>query len=183
MSDKDSTKTKVNKEASKNAVIKLEARRAVKQLSGNAEWDLVQETLQEIIASHTIANPEVLPRVPQLIRELELEIKKRYKLEEELQKLLLESIPKVASIRAWMKKDGWGEAIWKKIQETGLFTHENRMEMINALHKRGVERDTSAAKIWLTLSGDYTDKVDFTDGTLEKFREINKVLHGKDEDE
>lgn len=166
----------------KNALAMQKARKLVKELSGDNDWDLIQQLLQEIIASHTIANPDVLPKVPQLIKELELEIGKRYEKEPDLMVILLEGIPTPPSVRNWTKKEGWVDAIWKQIQGTGLFTHSKRSEMIEALRSRGLARDTQAAKIWLTLSGDYSDKMDVKDDrTVDLFREINNKIHQKKE--
>lgn len=171
-------------EAGTRSLAVLAARKKVKELSENPEWDLTQEILQEIMATHLIEDPDSTPKVTKLVKELEEEINRRYKYDEEVRKILIDSIPTIPSIRAWVNKDKWKEAVWDKIKNTGLFTEYKRAELINALHSRAVERDTQAAKIWLTISGDYSDKVDLkTDGTLEKFREINAILHSKNKNE
>lgn len=179
---KNKNKNSKNIENGSKSIAILNARKRVKEISDNPEWDLTQEILQEIMAFYTIKDPENQPKVPELIEELKKEINRRYKNDEEVKNILIEGIPKIQSVRNWVNKDNWKNAIWQKIKETGLFTESKRVELIDALHKRGIERDTQAAKIWLTLSGDYSEKVDLkTDGTLEKFREINNILHSKDE--
>lgn len=171
-------------EYAEKAVQKMSVVRAVKKLSNeNSQWTLTQEILQEIIASHVVANPDKLPKIPQLMGELKKEIEARYDDDKELKELLLESVPAARSIREWVKKEGWEDAIWDKIRRTGLFTSEKRAEMINALFTRGARgKDTQAAKIWLTLSGDYVEKIEANDKTADTYREINKILHKKNND-
>jgi uncharacterized protein YggE len=74
--------------------------------------------------------------------------------------------------------DGWDEAVWSKLRSNAMFNHNNRYKVIDALLKKAIEdRDVSAAKIWLTLSGDYSDKMDInTDKRVETYREINSIL-------
>lgn len=170
-------------EKAKKAIEMQEARKAVRDISTNPDWDLVQELLQEIMATHVIANPEVQPKVPQLITELQEEIKKRYDGDEETKDILLNGIPHARSIREWIKRSEWEEAVWKKISGTGLFTHEKRSAMIQALYTRGLQKNDQAAKMWLTMSGDYSDKLDINDkeSALDKFRAINKQIHSKKE--
>lgn len=177
----DSTKKDKSKiEYGKQALKVIDARKRVKALSGDNDWDITQEILQEIVASHTIVNPETIPPVPQLIEELNGLIEKRYKDEPEMREILLKGVPNAPSVRLWMKKKGWNESVWKIIQDTGLFTESKRIQLIDSLHQRGVERDTQAAKIWLQLSGDYQEGINITtDDTLNRFREINQILHSK----
>ena len=165
-------------EKAEKAVIKLEAVKAVKKLSNpDSEWSIPQEILQEIVATHKIANPDRLPRIPQLVEELKREIEVRYKDEPELKELLLESIPSDRSVNEWTKKKTWDEAVWNKLRDSNLFSQEKRALMINALFQRGMDKDTQAAKLWLTISGDYADKVEVKDKVADKYREINKILH------
>ena len=169
-------------EKARKAVAKLEIVKAVKQISNpNSPWNLTQEIMQEIVATHTIANPDAkLPAIVKLIEELKTEINIRYQGEEELKKLLLESVPSQNAVRAWFAKEGWKDAVWSKLRVSGLFTESKRAEMIEALRHRGLQKDTTAAKIWLTLSGDYQEKMDInSDKTVETFREINKILLSK----
>jgi hypothetical protein len=161
------------------AVTKLEAVKALKQVSNpHSDWTLTQEILQEIIATHKIANPDKVPRVPALVEDLKREIEGRYKDELELKEILLESIPSNRAVGEWLKKKGWNEAVWDKLRDSNLFSQEKRALMINAVFQRGMDRDTQAAKIWLTLSGDYSEKVEVKDQVVDKYREINKILHG-----
>lgn len=167
-------------EAAIKSAEKLEAVRAVKKLrNGDSVWTIPQEILQEIIAGHTVANPDKTPPVTQMVEELKREIEVRYSDDEELKKLLLESIPEVRSVRLWLKKDGWDEAVWGRIRGEKLFSSDKRAQVIEALRTRAIDRSDVAAKIWLTLSGDYSEKMEVDNKTVDTFREINSILHRK----
>lgn len=183
-SNRNSDQKDIIKERAEKTVEKLSHIRKVKELSTNSEWLVTQEIMQEIHAGYLIKDPDKkLPAVHKLIEELKTEIKERYAHDEELKELLLQSVPSEISVRQWFKKDGWEEAVWTKLRVTGLFSKENRAAMINALFKRGVEGSDTAAKIWLTLSGDYSDKMDVnTDKRIEAYREINEILHRKNKE-
>lgn len=182
--DKFSHLSEDQKQKAEKAIAKLAKVRALKKLNGNSKWTLLQEIFQEIVATHTISNPDTLPPTKQMTEELKAEIKTRYIDDEELRSLLLESIPSELSIRKWFSKDGWNEAVWSKIRVNGLFTKEKRSQMIDALWRRGVEKSDTAAKIWLTISGDYSEGTTTVNNkTLDTYREINKILHGESDNE
>lgn len=168
-------------------VATLAAQRAVKAISnGNSPWTLTQELLQEVHAAHVVANPDKRPSVPQMVEELKREIETRYANEEETKNLLLESIPATQNVRLWLKKDGWEEAVWKKVRGETLFSPEKRAQVIEALRTRATDPKRPsdvAAKIWLTLSGDYSEKMEVTDKSLDAYREINSILHRKSREE
>lgn len=165
-------------------VARLEALKAVKALdNSDSPWTLTQEIFQDIVAGHVVANPDKLPPVTQMREQLLKEIEARYKDEDELKDLLIESVPEARTIRKWMKKDGWEDSVWDKIRGDQLFSPANRAQMLEALRVRGLTKSDQAAKIWLTISGDYSEKLDVTDKTVDKFREINSILHKKKKDE
>lgn len=170
--------------AGEKAAIKLEAVRAVKKLSNSdSPWTIPQEILQEIMAAHTVTNPDKLPPITQMAEELKKEIETRYSEDEETKKLLLDSIPDVRQIRFWVKKDGWDEAVWGKIRGDNLFSANKRAQVIESLRQRAIEKSDVAAKIWLTLSGDYSEKMEVDNKTVDTFRDINNILHRKSRDE
>lgn len=171
-------------EALANSATQLEAYRAVKKLSGDdSQWTLTQQLLQEVMAGHTVANPNKLPPLTQMVEELKVEIENRYKDEPELKQLLLDSIPQMRSVREWVKKDGWDEAVWGFVRADGLFTASKRAQVIESLRERALDKSDSAAKIWLTLSGDYSEKMEVDNKSVDMYREINNVLHGKKKQE
>lgn len=169
------------KEKAEKSIAKLNSVRALKKISNEgSKWTLLQEIFQEIVATHTISNPDKLPPVKQMVQELRNEISIRYQDDEELKTLLLEGIPTDASVRKWLQKDGWNDAVWTKVRLNGLFTKEKRAQMIDSLWKRGMEKSDAAAKIWLTISGDYAESAPAANNkTADMYREINKILHGQ----
>ena len=145
-------------------------------------YTVTQKILQEIMAGHTIKDPNKLPPVTELVDELKEEIAKRYEDQTDLRDLLISSIPAVRSVREWVKKDGWDTAVWGYIRADGLFTASKRAQMIESLRTRGLDKSDVAAKIWLTLSGDYSEKMEVDNKSVEVYREISKVLHKKKEE-
>lgn len=170
--------TPVNPPKEDLKTIKVALFKQVKKLS-EGEWLLTQEILQEIEANHLVINPDA--KKPTAVKSIELlktEIENRYKEDEELKTLLIDSIPNLSRILAWRKLEGWNEAVWSKLRTTNMFNNENRFKVMNSMFKKAVDGDVQAAKIWLTLSGDYADKMDFnTDKRLDAYREINSILH------
>jgi hypothetical protein len=184
MSEENDEQPKEVNENQVKAAIKLEALKAVRALSnGDSPFTLTQEIMQEIHASHIVINPDKQPSVPQMVEELKKEIELRYDDEEETKKILLESIPSVRNIRNWLKKEGWEEAVWKKVRGDKLFSPEKRAQVIEALRTRAMDKSDVAAKIWLTLSGDYSEKMEVSDKSLDAYREINSILHNKRREE
>lgn len=172
------------KNANPNSVTKLEAVRAVKKLrNGDSVWTIPQEILQEIQAGHTVANPDALPPLTQMTEELKKEIAARYEDDTELRDLLLESVPDVRSIRLWVKKDGWDEAVWQCVRGDRLFSADKRAQVIESLRLRAIDKSDVAAKIWLTLSGDYSEKMEVDNKTVDTYRDINNILHRKSREE
>jgi ABC-type antimicrobial peptide transport system ATPase subunit len=145
------------------------------------EWLLTQEILQEIEANLLVLNPDAKkPTLNKSIELLKAEIENRYKDEPELKSLLIDAVPVPARIGAWRKLEGWDEAVWSRIRTTKMFNNENRYKVMDSMLKKAVDGDVQAAKIWLTLSGDYADKMDLnTDKRLDAYREINNILHNK----
>lgn len=167
---------------SKKIVEKLNHRKAVKLLSNNnSKFLLTQELLQQIQATHLVMNPEKKVPVTQLITELKDLIKDMYSDEPDTMTVLIDSIPSEQTVRSWLKQPGWNESMWSFVKTDQLFSSGKRASVINSLYKRSIEGDDVAAKIWLTLSGDYSDKLDVSgkDKALDAFREINEVLHRK----
>lgn len=172
------------KKQDEKRVQRLEALKAVKALdNSDSPWTLTQELFQDVMAGHIVSNPDKLPPVTQMREELIKEIEVRYKDELDLKQLLSDSVPESRTLRKWIKKDNWEDAVWTKIRGDQLFSPANRAQMLEALRVRGLEKSDQAAKIWLTISGDYSDKLDVTDKTVDKYREINSILHKKKKDE
>ena len=173
MSDKD-----LKQKRAKARLQKVENLKLVKALKTDSEWNVLEEILQEVMATYVIKNPDAkFPSVRQLLEDLTKEIECRYSEDTETRDILLAAIPSNPTASRWIKQPKWNEAVWDRVRDGGLFTKEKRAKMINALFQRGLVKSDNAAKVWLTLSGDYSDKLDITqDKTVEKFREINEIL-------
>lgn len=161
------------------SLIKKAAHEKIKALEKNSEWSVLQQIAQDIEAYYILKNQKSLSN-PELVRLLEKEVKIRYENDDELRELLLAGIPSAPGVHKWRKKKGWQEAVWEILRGTGLFSQDKRTQIIDALFAKAAKGDTQAAKLWLTMSGDYQDKLDVkSNDTVDKFREINKVLHNK----
>lgn len=165
---------------SEKAVAQIRLLREVKKLSDpDSEWTLPQQLLQEVMANRTVANPDKLPPLTEMVLELKEKIEKQYSEDLEIKQLLLDSIPSMESVRGWVKKDGWDTAVWSKVRVDGLFTPQKRAQVIESLRDRAMDKSDVAAKIWLTLSGDYSEKMEVDNKSADIYREINTVLHKK----
>src|ERR1700740_173383 len=124
-------------EVQEKIVLRLAAQKALKALAnGNSTWILTQEILQEIHAAHIVSNPDKQPPVTEMVEELKKEIEVRYAEDQELKKLLFDSIPSVNNVRGWLKKEGWEEAVWKRVRGESLFSPEKRAQVIESLRVR-----------------------------------------------
>lgn len=181
--DKNEKKAPLNKhERAMAGAEKAKNIRLLRNLNGEGRWTPLQEVMQDIYASYLVNNPDNLPPYTKMVEDLKKETKVRFEVENpDLYDLLKKSMPSHNGIREWFKTKDWDETVWKKIRESGLFSKERRAAMINALYKRGIEKDTVAAKLYLTMSGDYVEKSENVnkDATIDKFREINQILHKK----
>lgn len=172
------------KSGNPNSTQKLEAVRAAKALQNpNSQWTVLQEVLQDIIAGHIVVNPDKVPPATKLVDELKTEVETRYADDPEAKDILIASIPQPRAVREWLKKDGWEDAVWSRIRGEQLFSHDKRAQVIESLRVRAIEKSDVAAKIWLTLSGDYTEEKQASDKTVDTFREINNILHKKKNEE
>ena len=171
-------------EAQENSKNSLEALSNVKKISNkNSPWTLTQELLQEIIATYTISNPDKLPALTIMVDDLKKQIAIKYAEDLVTQDILLKSIPTMRTVREWVKRDGWEEAVWGYIKADGLFSPNKRAQVIESLRSRAIDQSDAAAKIWLTLSGDYSEKMEVDNKSVDIYREINNILHGKKKSE
>lgn len=164
----------------KTVLTKLEAVRQARELTNEgSNWTILQEIMQEIQASYIVVDAKTMPDAIRLTEQLKDEVSKRYEEEPNKKQVLLDGIPNVRSIRQWFKKEGWDDAVWGKIRTDQLFSSEKRAEVIESLRLRALNRSDVAAKLWLTMSGDYSEKMEVNDKTIETFREINSIILGK----
>jgi len=170
----------LEKSESKPELTKLEAVRQARELKNEgSEWTILQEIMQEIMASYIVVDAKTMPDTTKLAEKLKEEVERRFEDEPNKRQTLLDGIPNVRSIRQWLKKEGWDEAVWSKIRTDQLFSSEKRAEVIESLRLRALNRSDVAAKLWLTMSGDYSEKMEVNDKTIDTFREINSIILGK----
>lgn len=151
------------------------ARRRAEKLSEDSEWTILEQIAQEIEASFMVKK-EKTPSLEKVRELLALEVQERYRDDEEVRQILLEAIPSKVAMSKWRKKKGWEEAVWGKVRGTGLFTGEKRAIIISSLFDSARDGNINAAKIWLTLSGDYQEKGNNSNEVVDQFREINNIL-------
>ncbi len=166
------------KERSQAGTLKVLAMKKAKELSGDSRWDLVEQIAQEIQA-HYVLNKQKITAA-QHIKHIEDEIKSRYADEAEVMQILLDAVPSTTTLGTWKKKKEWEEAVWMKLRGEGLFTPDSRAQVIGKLFDQAVQGNVPAAKVWLTLSGDYSEKDPAVkDSAMDMFRQLNEAIHSK----
>ena len=159
-------------EAKRLAIKRIEA------LSGDSDWNLLQQIVQEIESSFIISKNSYTNQ--KLLDLLKHEVESRYSDQPDLLEILKEGIPSVMTISKWRKKKGWEDAVWMRVRGEGLFTHDRRAKVINAMFEKANEGNVNAAKVWLTLSGDYVEKDPAAkNDALDLFRQMNEAIHSK----
>jgi hypothetical protein len=178
MTDKKNGKDEVTQKREEARTARLVSLKKVRAMKSDSDWNVLEEIIQDVMATYVVQNPDnPQPAVKKLREDSETEIKLRYESDHETRDVILEALPSEMTLGKWIKQPKWNEAVWDRVRTGGLFTKERRSQMINSLFERGVTKSDNAAKIWLTLSGDYSEKLDITqDRAVEKFREINEIL-------
>jgi hypothetical protein len=160
------------------------ALKRVEAMSGESEWNILQQLAQDIEAYY-VAKNEKKPSVDDMLNVLiTKEINTKYPdtspEETIIREALLDAIPSRMTIHKWRHKKGWDEAVWARVRGAGLFTADKRAVLINTLYEQANDGNVTAAKIWLTLSGDYQEKdSSIKNDIVDQFREINQILHNK----
>ncbi len=158
------------------------ARLILLSVSNQGKWHLLQEFMLEIQADAKLKQGlgQRFPTQNELLELLKKKIQVEFKDDSITMNALILCVPTHQALSKWSKISGWTDAITDKMKKFGIFTAENRAEVMEALRQKAVkEGDTQAAKIWLTMSGDYTDKVDVTDTKFEKYKEYANTLNMK----
>jgi len=175
----DQNNNDINKQRNVKKLAAAQVKHLTQEIVGDSDWTLLQIILQEIVATF-ICEDKPRPSVEKLVEFLSEEVELRYKEDERVKDILLAGIPSRVAVSVWLKKEGWDEAVWQSIKSSGLFTAERRASIIDALYQRGKDKSDTAAKLWLTMSGDYSDKLDVSsDNTIDQFREIQQALLSK----
>lgn len=165
------------KERAQAGTLKVLAIKKAKELSGDSRWDLVEQIAQEIQA-HYVLKKEKLTAIKH-IEFIEQEIRSRYSDQPDVMQILLDAVPSTTTLGNWKKKKEWEEAVWIKLRGEGLFTPDSRAQVISRLFDQALQGNVPAAKIWLTLSGDYVEKGDSgkNGDAMDLFRQINEAIH------
>lgn len=159
--------------------LKEKARLTLLSLSNKGRWNLLQDFLIEIQADAKIKEglgqkfPTLADQVVLLHKKIEVEFNE----DPDNEALLKNYVTHFSTIHKWTKLPGWNEAVIEKMKSYGLFTPEHRAGVIESMRQKAVkDGDVQAAKVWLTMSGDYTDKVDVSDAKFEKYKEYANSL-------
>lgn len=164
-------------EMSEKSQAKILAKKRLDKLQEDSEWNILEQILQEIESTYLVKK-EKAPSNEKLVELMAAEIEAKYFDDLDLKELLYEALPSRVTVSKWRKKKGWEEAVWSKVRSTGLFTAQKRQMIIDALYEQATDGNTNAAKIWLTLSGDYQEKGNQANEVVDQFREINSIIHG-----
>jgi hypothetical protein len=156
------------------------AKLILKANSNPGKWHILQEYLIEIQADGKLKEglgqkyPTYDDQLILLHKKIEVEFEK----DPETCEILKNYVTNKTTIFKWGKLPGWADAVIEKMKTYGLFTPEKRAEVIESLRKKAVDDgDVQAAKTWLTMSGDYSDKVDVNDTKFEKYKEYVNALN------
>jgi hypothetical protein len=162
---------------------KLEkARMVMLSVSPVGKWNILQTYLIEIQADGKLKEGlgQRFPTQKEQLELLKKKIESEWKNEQPTIDALLTCVPSQQMLSKWTKSKSWQDTLVDKMKVDGLFTAENRAGVIEAMRKKAADDgDVQAAKIWLTMSGDYTDKVDVSDAKFEKYKEYQNELTGK----
>lgn len=159
------------------------ALKRVEELTKNSEWNLIQQIAHDIEAFYVIKNDKK-PSAEKTLELIKNEIEARYASdtpeEKEIKAILLDGLPSKITFTKWRSQKNWDEAVWARARtgSIGLFSPDKRATVIHSLYSSAITGNTSAAKIWLTLSGDYVEKAETKNEIVDQFREINQILHG-----
>lgn len=137
--------------------------------------------MQDVEAWYVIKQDKK-PTLDKLVVLLNEEIESRYGSPElqDVKEALLDAFPSRITLNKWRSLKGWDDAVWAKARSgpTGMFSHDKRARIIHSLYETATTGNVNAAKIWLTLSGDFVEKMETKNEVVDQFREINKIIHG-----
>jgi len=162
-----------------------EAPRHLKRLQKEkGSFTLIQQIALDIEGNYRLLEKKLSAR--ELKENIVVEIKERYKSDKPIAKELEEYVPSVQTISKWRNTKAWEPAIFGSIKDTGLFTIEKKAKIIDSIYIKATEKnDTNAAKLWLTMSGDYVEGKDSgkSEDSMDLYREINSAIFKSKEDD
>jgi hypothetical protein len=167
-------------EKTKEKSSREKAKLVIQSLSAQGKWHLLQEYLMDIQADGKLkqSQGQKFPTYAEQQILLHKRIASEFEEDPDTRDLLLGYVSTPKTLSRWSQLPGWNDAIIDKMKRTGLFTAEDRAAAIKAMLDKAKLGDVQAAKIYLTMSGDYTDKVDVSDQKFEKYKEYANTLIG-----
>ena len=164
----------------KEKSVRERAKLVIQSLSAQGKWHLLQEYLMDIQADGKLkqSQGQKFPTYAEQQILLHKRIAEEFDEDHETRDLLIGYVSTPKTLSRWTQLPGWNDALIDKMKRTGLFTAEDRAAAIKAMLDKAKQGDVQAAKIYLTMSGDYTDKVDVSDQKFEKYKEYANTLIG-----
>ena len=160
---------------------KIQLRKMLKSLSDGV-WTVVEDTMITVeVAIRTeilLGKREKMTSVAELIELTKVALGEQYQDEEEVCKILIDTLPRPPSVRKWLKKPEWKAEVDKRMRDETLFSSTKRAKMINSLYISGSTGNTRAAEIWLKMSGDL-NKDPNKDPVANMFEKIQSSLAKK----
>jgi len=163
---------------------KAEARKKIKSLSDGSKWNLVQRHLMEVQADCILrqAKDEKVMEFSEQYDLLKLKLELEYADQPEMKEAVFSYLPTPRGCSNWLKLNGWQDEVMAVLRKGHLFSSGNRVEVITSLCAKAKAGDVQAAKVWLTMSGDYSDKIEMGDAKFEKYKEYANILQVKNID-
>jgi hypothetical protein len=155
--------------------------------SSDGKWNLIQEYLIEIHADArlkegTDSTGKPGQRFPTLREQRELlkrKIEEEYSHDQKLRTSLINCIPSRMSMSRWTRLDGWDDAVVAKMKSFGIFTPTARGEVMKSIHKKAVDGDMIAAKLYVSMSGDFVEKGQAGDEKFEVWKKYIDSMNRK----
>jgi len=149
----------------------------------DSPWNLFQIMLQEVQATDIVENSvngvdKHSPLTKQLGKLMEA-IQDSTDLESSVKDLLLEYFPGYTTVKYWVEKKEWQDAVLRKVKDSKSFSHEKRVAVFNAIYKKATENlDMKAAELFCKLSGDLKEAKDAGKDSkeLEDYKKFNSIL-------
>lgn len=158
--------------------------RITKQLAQESRFTPVQDVLIDVIVAFrtelVLEKRPRMPDLPEMIEKTKELIGERYSDNEDLVRILLESLPTNHAVRNWTLKAEFKTEVERRMRDDSLFSQDKRAVMIQNLFNVSLkDKNMKAAEMWLKMSGDLTPHVENKDKTLKEFEEFNTALWTK----
>lgn len=155
-----------------------------RQLAQDTRFTPAQDILIDVIVAFRteviLATRKTMADLPEMIEKTKELISERFSDNEDLVRILLESVPSKVAVHGWTKKAEFKAEVERRMRDDSLFSQDKRALMIQNLYNLGLmDKNMKAAEMWLKMSGDLTPQVENKDKTLKEFQEFNNALWTK----